>query len=62
MKRSAPANRQRGAAILLAMLIVALVAALSAGAVWQQWRNVSVQTAEYQRLQSGWILQGGWQS
>lgn len=58
MKRSAPVSRQRGAAILLAMLIVALVAALSAGAVWQQWRNVSVQTAEYQRLQSGWILQG----
>lgn len=51
-------QRQRGAAILLAMLIVALVAALSAGAVWQQWRNIAVQTAEYQRLQSLWILQG----
>lgn len=51
-------SRQRGAAILLAMLIVALVAALSAGAVWQQWRNVAVQSAEYQRLQASWILQG----
>lgn len=50
--------RQRGAAILLAMLIVALVAALSATAVWQQWRNIRVQSAEYQRLQSLWILQG----
>lgn len=58
MKARAPARRQRGAAILLAMLIVALVAALSAGAVWQQWRNIAVQTAEYQRLQSLWILQG----
>lgn len=51
-------RRQRGAAILLAMLIVALVAALSATAVWQQWRNIRVQSAEYQRLQSLWILQG----
>lgn len=58
MKRSAAPQRQRGAAILLAMLIVALVAALSTGAVWQQWRNIAVQSAEYQRLQSGWILQG----
>lgn len=58
MKLHTPRCRQRGAAILLAMLIVALVAALSAGAVWQQWRNVAVQSAEYQRLQSGWILQG----
>lgn len=51
-------SRQRGAAILLAMLIVALVAALSTGAAWRQWRNVAVQTADYQRLQSQWILQG----
>lgn len=58
MKPQACPQRQRGAAILLAMLIVALVAALSAGAVWQQWRNISVQSAEYQRLQSRWILQG----
>ena len=56
--KSAALQRQRGAAILLAMLIVALVAALSAGAVWQQWRNISVQSAEYQRLQASWILQG----
>lgn len=58
MKSQARPQAQRGAAILLAMLIVALVAALSAGAVWQQWRNISVQSAEYQRLQSRWILQG----
>lgn len=53
-----PIKRQRGAAILLAMLIVALVAALSAGAVWRQWRNIAVQSAEQQRLQAAWILQG----
>ncbi|MDT8992557.1 type II secretion system minor pseudopilin GspK [Curvibacter sp. APW13] len=51
-------RHQRGAAILLAMLIVALVAALSAGAVWRQWRNIAVQSAEQQRLQAAWILQG----
>ena len=58
MKQSPALQRQRGAAILLAMLIVALVASLSAGAVWQQWRNIAVQSAEYQRLQTSWILQG----
>lgn len=49
---------QRGAAILTAMLIVTLVASLSAAALWQQWRNVEVETAERGRLQSSWILQG----
>lgn len=58
MKQHPSPQRQRGAAILVAMLIVALVAALSSGAVWQQWRNISVQSAEHQRLQALWILQG----
>lgn len=58
MKHDAHPDRQRGAAILLAMLVVALVAALSAGALWRQWRNVNVQSADYSRLQSSWILQG----
>jgi general secretion pathway protein K len=49
---------QRGAAILLAMLMVALVATLSATALWQQWRGVEVEAAERERLQSSWILQG----
>ena len=51
-------HRQRGAAILLAMLIVTLVATLSATALWQQWRGIEVETAERERLQSTWILQG----
>jgi general secretion pathway protein K len=51
-------RHQRGAAILLAMLIVTLVATLSAAALWQQWRGVEVETAERERLQSAWILQG----
>ncbi len=50
--------RQRGAAILLAMLMVTLVASLSAAALWQQWRGIALESAERERLQSAWILQG----
>ena len=49
---------QGGAAILTAMLIVTLVASLSAAALWQHWRGVEVETAERGRLQSSWLLQG----
>src|SRR5205085_8977021 len=47
---------QRGAALLIAMLTVALVATLAAASLWQQWRSVEVETAERARVQSGWIL------
>lgn len=40
------------------MLTVTLVATLAAGALWQQWRSVEVETAERARTQSGWILTG----
>jgi general secretion pathway protein K len=53
-----PAARQRGAALLLAMLILALIATLSTGMVWQQWRAVQVESAERARSQSAWILVG----
>jgi general secretion pathway protein K len=49
---------QRGAALLLAMLVVTLVAALAGGTLWQQWRAVQVESAERSRMQSAWILQG----
>ena len=49
---------QRGAAILTAMLLVTLVATLSAAALWQQWRATEVETAERARAQSRWLLQG----
>jgi len=49
---------QHGAAILLAMLIVTLVASLSAAALWHQWRSIALESAERDRLQSAWILQG----
>ncbi len=49
---------QRGAALLLAMIIVTLVATLAVSMVWQQWRAVQVETAERARSQSSWILSG----
>lgn len=51
-------HRQRGAALLLAMIIVTLVATLAVSMVWQQWRAVQVETAERSRSQSAWILAG----
>lgn len=52
------ARTQRGAAILVAMLLVTLVAVLSTTALWRQWRGVEVEAAERARVQSGWLLQG----
>jgi general secretion pathway protein K len=49
---------QRGAALLLAMIIVTLIATLAVSMVWQQWRAVQVETAERSRSQSAWILSG----
>lgn len=51
-------RQQRGAALLLAMLTVALVATIAAAALWQQWRAAEVEAAERQRLQASWILVG----
>ncbi|GAB2603423.1 hypothetical protein GCM10027034_40670 [Ramlibacter solisilvae] len=49
---------QAGAALLMAMLTVALVATFAAAALWQQWRSVEVETAERARIQASWILTG----
>ena len=53
-----PRCRQRGAALLLAMLTVTLVATLASAALWQQWRSTEIEQAERQRVQAGWILNG----
>ena len=50
--------RQRGAALLLAMLTVALVASLSAAAYWQQWRSLQLEQTARQRAQAIWLLTG----
>jgi len=51
-------RRQRGAALLTAMIIVTLIASLAAGMVWQQYRAVQIEAADRARAQAGWILQG----
>ena len=50
--------RQRGAALLLAMLVLTLVATLATNMVWQQWRAIQVESAERARTQAAWILSG----
>lgn len=40
------------------MIIVALVATVASGMVWQQWRAVQVEAAERAQMQAQWILQG----
>jgi general secretion pathway protein K len=56
--RRAPTRSQRGAALLGAMLLVSLVAALAATAVWQQWRLTEVERHERGRQQALWLVQG----
>lgn len=40
------------------MLTVSLVAMLAAGAAWQQWRTVEVESKERQHAQAQWLLLG----
>ena len=49
-------QRQSGAALLLALLIMTLVATLAAGMVWLQWRGIEVEAAERARTQAEWLL------
>lgn len=49
---------QRGAALLLAMVVLVLVATATAGMVWQQTRAVNIEAAERARSQAAWILNG----
>lgn len=56
--RPSSREHQRGAAVLLAMLTVALVATLSASAYWQQWQAWAVERAQQQHTQAAWLLSG----
>ena len=51
-------RHERGAALLIAMIILALIATMASAMVWQQWRAVQVEAAERARVQSAWILSG----
>ena len=48
----------RGAALLMAMLLMVMVVTITAGMVWQQARAIEVESAERARSQSGWIITG----
>lgn len=52
------ATAQRGAALLTAMLAVALVTTLASAALWQQWRQVEIETAERGRSQTRLMMTG----
>lgn len=56
--RRLPGHADRGAALLVALLTVAMVATLAAAGLWQQWRAVEVEAAERQRAQASWVLSG----
>jgi general secretion pathway protein K len=60
-RRPGKRNRRapRGAALLVAMIVLTLVATLAAGMVWQQARAIDVEGAERTRAQASWILSGG---
>lgn len=52
-------DRSAGAALLLAMILLTLVATVAAGMVWQQSRAVEVEGAERARAQASWMLLPG---
>ncbi|EHR69999.1 type II secretory pathway, component PulK [Burkholderiales bacterium JOSHI_001] len=56
--RRRPRASQRGAALLIAMVILTLVATLAAGMVWQQQRGIQLEVAERARSQAAWVLNG----
>ncbi|TAN10435.1 MAG: general secretion pathway protein GspK [Burkholderiaceae bacterium] len=60
MTRGGTSNRehQRGAALLLALITVVLVATFASAALWRSWRGVEVESAERARIQASWILTG----
>lgn len=49
---------ERGAALLLAMLLAALLATSAAGSLWKQRAEADVEAAEHERAQAQWILNG----
>ncbi len=58
MKHLRPMHTTQGAALLMALLTVALVAVLASAALWQQWRTLAVESAERDAQQAHWLLAG----
>jgi general secretion pathway protein K len=59
MKPRRTPSPQRGAALLLALVILTLVGTVAAGMVWQQSRAIHVEAAERARAQSTWVFAAG---
>ncbi|MEF7616403.1 type II secretion system minor pseudopilin GspK [Aquincola sp. MAHUQ-54] len=57
--RPRPPRQQHGAALLMAMIILTLVATLAAGMVYQQDRAIRVESAERAREQTSRVALGG---
>lgn len=55
-------HRNRGFALLSAMITVTIVAAISASAFWVRWRSAEVEIADQGRHQISWLIRGalGW--
>ena len=51
-------STNRGAALLSALLIMTLVATLSVAALWQQWQQVEIESAERGHNQAAWLMTG----
>ena len=49
---------ERGAALLTAMLTVTLVATIASASLWQQWRQVEIESAARGRSQTAWMMTG----
>ena len=56
--RRGPRRPAGGAALLIALVLLTVVATLASGMVWQQWRAIEVESAERARTQTAWILTG----
>ena len=51
-------GRQRGAALVTAVLLAGLVAVLASAMLWQQWSSLNQQSQARQSEQARWILRG----
>lgn len=51
-------QRNRGFALLSAMITVTIVAAISASAFWIRWRSAEVEIADQGRHQISWLIRG----
>ena len=59
-RRAAPGGelRQRGAALITALLVAALAAVMVSGMLWQQWSMISREQAAREAAQARWLLRG----